>query len=148
MVCFDSLAATPQLLLQLKVRVIFQRTEGSARGFAKLRLEVPIKDVELWWPRGYGDQPLYPLVFTFTPGKQGCGTSEAAGNRNLRGISDPMDSESDLPAVSGRAPIKATCGRNSTVTRKIGFRLMEVGVVSIVRSRSSWSSWAKFENGL
>ncbi|MBB5867775.1 beta-mannosidase [Allocatelliglobosispora scoriae] len=29
---------------------------------ATLRLDVP--DARLWWPRGYGDQPLYPLTVT------------------------------------------------------------------------------------
>lgn len=33
-------------------------------GVTATRLDVAVPDVSLWWPRGYGDQSLYPLTVT------------------------------------------------------------------------------------
>lgn len=37
--------------------------EASAPGlyYSKLLLTIPASDVELWWPIGYGAQPLYDM---------------------------------------------------------------------------------------
>ena len=36
------------------------------------RIQIPVPDAKLWWPRGYGDQPLYDVCFCLTDvdGKQ------------------------------------------------------------------------------
>ncbi|MCD9024577.1 glycoside hydrolase family 2 protein [Cohnella silvisoli] len=31
-------------------------------GLQKIRLRIPVKDVRLWWPNGYGEQPLYRIA--------------------------------------------------------------------------------------
>ena len=35
---------------------------------AGIRLELDVADPELWWPRGYGDQPLYSLAVSVSEG--------------------------------------------------------------------------------
>ncbi len=30
------------------------------------RIQIPVPDAQLWWPRGYGEQPLYDVRFTLT----------------------------------------------------------------------------------
>ena len=36
-------------------------------GVARVSLEVPFSQVELWWPNGYGPQTLYQMTVSFTP---------------------------------------------------------------------------------
>jgi beta-mannosidase len=54
-------ADQPCLVSAVQVRVRFSKSRASTRGFAKLKIAVPAKDVDLWWPVGYGKQPLYDL---------------------------------------------------------------------------------------
>ncbi|GAB3914544.1 beta-mannosidase [Microlunatus endophyticus] len=47
-----------------------------------LRVEVP--DVEVWWPRGYGDQPLYPVAVRLSKGERAIDRFDArVGFRNI-----------------------------------------------------------------
>ncbi|BCM70088.1 hypothetical protein EASAB2608_05422 [Streptomyces sp. EAS-AB2608] len=51
--------------LRAEARVAGARAEAELNGDeAVLRLEVP--DARLWWPRGYGEQPLYDLRLTLS----------------------------------------------------------------------------------
>ncbi len=37
------------------------------QGENRVRATILVSNVELWWPVGYGAQPLYSLTATFTP---------------------------------------------------------------------------------
>lgn len=51
-----------------------------------------VQNVNLWWPRGYGEQPLYPLVVTLYDEKERNldQTSRMVGFRDARIITEPI----------------------------------------------------------
>lgn len=55
---------------------------------ATLRVEVP--DVDLWWPRGYGEQPLYPVAVRLSAGETVIDRFDArVGFRNIQILITP-----------------------------------------------------------
>jgi hypothetical protein len=40
---------------------------GAPQGENRVRATILVTNVDLWWPVGYGAQPLYSLTATFTP---------------------------------------------------------------------------------
>ena len=47
--------------------------------FPLLTLRLPYSALQLWWPVGYGDQPLYNLTASLAPGGGSCcGAQQAA----------------------------------------------------------------------
>ncbi|MBL0886623.1 glycoside hydrolase family 2 protein [Myceligenerans sp. I2] len=66
---------------------------------AVVRLRVP--DAELWWPRGYGDQPLYDVEVVLGVARKPSGTAGGAG-AGPAGSPDPVPA--DLPAHAARVP--------------------------------------------
>lgn len=57
----------------------------------RMTLHVPLDIVNLWWPNGYGDQPLYQLnvSFTSTSGEFDL-LSKKVGFRDLQIITEPV----------------------------------------------------------
>jgi beta-mannosidase len=57
--------------VQVTVRVAgAERTQRVTPGETSVALVVAVPDVSAWWPRGYGDQPLYPVEVELTRGGQ------------------------------------------------------------------------------
>ena len=57
-----------------------RHTHHAAQGASILNVSLPVaaSDIELWWPAGYGTQPLYDVNVTFTPAR---GTAIAVSRR-------------------------------------------------------------------
>src|SRR5690606_4211381 len=55
-------------------------------GDSVVTLSLNVSGVQLWWPNGYGDQPLYSLNVTFTDSISSANVSETkmVGFRSLR----------------------------------------------------------------
>jgi hypothetical protein len=70
-----------------------------------LEIAVPAGRVKLWWPVGYGEQPLYDLVVRYTPSSSG---AAAAASGNATGAEG------------------AAAGGVSAATRRVGFRTIEL----------------------
>jgi hypothetical protein len=51
-------------------------------------LTVPAEAVELWWPAGYGQQPMYDVLISFTPEsmEKACADSSAPGSGSNSGV--------------------------------------------------------------
>lgn len=82
----------------------------AARGLVTgpiLEIAVPASSVKLWWPVGYGEQPLYRLVVKFTPNAT---LDAAAGDAKVDG--------SSAAAAASPAP--------SVLERRVGFRTVEL----------------------
>jgi beta-mannosidase len=53
--------------LNLDVEIAGSGTRAAlARGATSTVVEIAVTDVSLWWPHGYGDQPLYPVTATLS----------------------------------------------------------------------------------
>ena len=89
--------------------------------------------VELWWPAGYGAQPLYNISATFRPSACSACPCTASTGRSSVGSSDvpPWEedpttiSEPPCPSSSGGGQ-QATGDGCSSVQRAIGFRTLEL----------------------
>ncbi|GAB4084787.1 glycoside hydrolase family 2 protein [Myceligenerans cantabricum] len=55
---------------------------GSTTAVVRLRLH----DAELWWPRGYGDQPLYDVEVTLAAVRPPSGTRDPGGAASATGV--------------------------------------------------------------
>ena len=80
------------------------------RALARLELRVPADAVELWWPLGYGAQPLYDMDVTWT--------SEAGAG--AKGAKD-----ADAKAAKAKAA-KAAAVATSALRRRVCFRTVEL----------------------
>ncbi|MBP0461603.1 glycoside hydrolase family 2 protein [Streptomyces bomunensis] len=61
------------------------RTDGS--------IDLPVPDAELWWPRGYGEQPLYDVCVTVRCPLDGTGTGTGTGSGPGTGEEEEEDAE-------------------------------------------------------
>lgn len=78
---------------------------GTAQvAYVTMLMEVERQHVQLWWPHGYGPQPLYDLQVTFQ--LQGVDSCTTAGNINVQ--------EAGAQEVGNRGGSQSAC---STVTR-------------------------------
>lgn len=85
-----------------------------------LRTELP--EVELWWPRGYGDQPLYPVEVHLRP-STGSGSGSRGSGSGSGGSAGPSTSSGNGPSTgSGN-------GRDESIDRwdgRVGFRTLRL----------------------
>ncbi|MFB6150258.1 MAG: glycoside hydrolase family 2 protein [Haloarculaceae archaeon] len=58
-------------------------------GEQEVELTVSAGDVDLWWPNGYGDQPLYDLDVTVTDGDTDHTVSDRLGFRDVELVVEP-----------------------------------------------------------
>ncbi|WEL20141.1 glycoside hydrolase family 2 protein [Halorhabdus sp. BNX81] len=58
-------------------------------GQQEVPLTLSVEDVELWWPNGYGDQPLYELAVTVRDGETEQTVTDRVGFRDLDLVVDP-----------------------------------------------------------
>ncbi len=83
-----------------------ERTEVDAElagGRTRVSAVLTVRDPELWWPAGYGNQPLYPVVVT-TPHDR---VEQHLGFRELRVETAPDDRGRPLTFVVNDVPIYA-----------------------------------------
>ncbi|KAI8473554.1 MAG: hypothetical protein J3K34DRAFT_499330 [Monoraphidium minutum] len=73
-------------------------SEAGLAAVPALEVAVPAGGVELWWPVGYGAQPLYDVVVTFTP----------------------------APPAAAEGEAEAAAAAASSLTRRVGFRTIEL----------------------
>ena len=76
---------------------------GSGLRSSHVRAELTVSGPQLWWPNGYGEQPLYQVEALLVPAKGACGAAsenpgqEAGGaasenpRQDAAGISHPLD---------------------------------------------------------
>ena len=115
--------------------------------------------VELWWPAGYGAQPLYNISATFRP--SACSACPCTASTGRSGVSrsdvppweeDPNSiSEPPCPSSSGGGQ-QATGDGCSSVQRAIGFRTLELVTdplkkVSAQRSQGRGGEAGAWEGG-
>jgi beta-mannosidase len=93
---------TPLLLTAGIGDVRTEVTVGPGQSSAVLHVEV--RDPALWWPRGYGDQPLYPLTVTLSSGDT---WHRRIGFRNVRNDTTPDEHGSAFAVVVNDAPVFA-----------------------------------------
>ena len=79
-------SATTDSTLSVAVEVAGLRERVTlAAGATSATLNITVPDADLWWPRGYGDQPLYPLAVSLeqlSPGETpGPLTLDTSGTR-------------------------------------------------------------------
>lgn len=55
----------------------------NGKGLAALEVRVPASKVKLWWPRGYGDQPLYEVFVKFASSAAPGGSSVSSMSRRI-----------------------------------------------------------------
>ena len=69
---------------------------GSLQRFVTVEIEIEPRHIDLWWPLGYGSQPLYRVLITYCPADlQGeCDSIERKiGFRTIYLVTDPVDWE-------------------------------------------------------
>nr|AEE61968.1 unknown [Dendroctonus ponderosae] len=55
---------------------IFEKSSGDEDIVSSVTLSIDAALVQLWWPNGYGEQPLYELAVSFTDGENGATISK------------------------------------------------------------------------
>lgn len=123
-----------------------QVTGGFNMATYNVNLSIPAESVELWWPAGYGKQPMYDVLISFTPESMetACAASSTVDQGATRKLLDffvaaaaeEADYRSENPtpmggtfvAASGNLPPAcAKAVKNfSTFRRRIGFRTVEL----------------------
>lgn len=69
-------------------------------------LQLTVEDVELWWPRGFGDQPLYDLrVDLGIEGNRVAGRDSRIGFRTVRVELEPDDEGTSFRFVVNETPV-------------------------------------------
>jgi hypothetical protein len=133
------------------------RPDGAREFSARLKLDVPADKVELWWPTGYGKQPLYNLTVGFQPKGDDCGGKAEGAAALLR--DGPVLPSADASAAESSTdpPVRAAAiaklpypvgGGASTCTaarRRIGFRTVELVEIPAKQAaagdlRASWTA--------
>ncbi|CAH0385284.1 unnamed protein product [Bemisia tabaci] len=91
----SSLKVTGQLsaVLYTKNKSIYKTVNWENEGYANttIELEVPYDEVDLWWPNGYGDHPLYKLLVTFESGGEKFVNTKNIGFRTIVLMQDRID---------------------------------------------------------
>lgn len=129
--------------------------------------------IELWWPAGYGKQPLYDIIVSFTPAsmEKACAIPGDAADKGatrklldtfIAAAAEEADYKSDNPlpmggtivAASGNLPPACTAAAAdfSTFRRRIGFRTVELVRLPIAeavkdifpKGESGWGGEAGF----
>ncbi|MFB6135429.1 MAG: glycoside hydrolase family 2 protein [Halobacteriaceae archaeon] len=70
-----------ELALSVAGETVTERVALDGEDEAEATVEVP--DPDLWWPAGYGDQPLYDLEVTVSDGEASDATTERVGFREV-----------------------------------------------------------------
>ena len=128
--------------------------DGGREFAARLKLDVPASAVELWWPVGYGKQPLYPLTAGFRPKGDDCG-GKGEGAAFLLAAAPPGANDtaawgesSTDPKIRASALAKkpyAAGGACTAARRRVGFRTIELVETPAKKAaagdlRASWTS--------
>jgi beta-mannosidase len=75
-----------------------------AAGVRQVRFQIKVPQPQLWWPRGYGQQPLYRLEVTAKAGARDLHVVQTTfGIRDLQMLSNP-EAEADNPNYLDHAP--------------------------------------------
>ncbi|MFY1668981.1 glycoside hydrolase family 2 protein [Plantactinospora sp. WMMB334] len=101
--------ATPAAPLTLRAGVAGQVAETTlAAGQREAELSLTVADPELWWPRGYGEQPRYPLTVTLHAGDRELDAwQRKVGFRSVRLETTPDEHGSAFTVVVNDLPIFA-----------------------------------------
>ncbi|WP_226010477.1 beta-mannosidase [Halomicrobium salinisoli] len=72
---------------------VVTETVALEAGEQEVELTVDVGDVDLWWPNGYGDQPLYDIVVTVEDDERGeaHAVSDRVGFREIDLVVEPDD---------------------------------------------------------
>jgi len=125
---------------------------------ARLTLDVPVDAVELWWPVGYGAQPLYNLTVAFKPKGDDCGGGGGDDDDDasfFQGAAPaPPGADASLAESSTDPLLRAAAlsklpypagGACTAARRRVGFRTIELVEAPAKQAaagdlRASWTS--------
>lgn len=90
---------------------VFAKSTGDEDIVSSVTLSVDPALVQLWWPNGYGEQPLYELQVTFTDGGNGATISKKVniGFRFVELVEDTLgEALPQLWGSEGGSPVSET----------------------------------------
>ncbi len=64
---------------------------GSGLRSSHVRAELTVSDPQLWWPNGYGEQPLYRVEALLVPAEGACGAAGENPRQDADPIAHPLD---------------------------------------------------------
>ena len=76
-------------------------------GEQEVELTLGVEDVELWWPNGYGDQPLYDLAVTVADGEREHTVTDRLGFRDVELVVEPDEEGTSFYFEVNGTPIYA-----------------------------------------
>ncbi len=102
----DNLAVQPsELTLTMSCSSLkSEQTQSCAPGISSITVELPIVEPHLWWPRGYGEQPLYDVEFALSSGSHTVDTASrrtAIRSVELDQSAHPAEGEYFIVKVNG-----------------------------------------------
>lgn len=119
-----------------EIRGLFKVGELKAGAKRKVEAELVVEEPELWFPNGYGEQPLYQIEARLLQEDQLCDSKKRrAGFRKIEFIPNTNDEE-----------VQATSGQSNRMWSIVGKPYPWTMVVNGVRIFSKGSNWCPVDN--